>query len=32
MLKVLMHLFMIWLTGGWWLLVLIVAFLVRDNK
>ena len=32
MLAVLFHLFMIWLTGGWWLLVMIVMFLVKNLK
>ena len=30
MLRVLFHLFMIVITGGWWLLALIVAFLLKS--
>lgn len=32
MLAVLLHLLLIWLTGGWWLLVMIVMFLVKNLK
>lgn len=32
MLEVLFHLLMIFLTGGWWLLVMIVMFLVKNLK
>lgn len=32
MLRLLLHLFMVFITGGLWLIVLLVAFLIKKEK